>query len=279
MEARYATRLEWAFSADRLARYRPPGGDDRDMIATYLWNVALCAALAPLLHNVEGALRNSLHAAATALFDDEFWFDRPFVQDKPVQRRRIAAARLAYREQRQRRLPAGAPIPPPSSAQLVARLPFGFWTGIMHRPFTIPLWPPVPSAAQPGILRAAFPYAPVSYRSRAPLFHRFDRLRLLHHRAFRYEPVWDWRLPAVGWQAPVVDLNRQHAEVVEALRWIEPLAADAVLLLDQFPAVWGRGRGYYRRGLGSLLNGADRRERQLTLRGRLRVWLTGLRGG
>ncbi len=260
MERRYFGRLENAFSAARLQPYGSGSGTDLDTIANYLWNTALSEALYPLLQNVEVVLRNSIHSAATALLGTDFWFDLPAIQNtttKDMQRKQLIAARQAYRKSAQRRLPPGSPIPPATSGQLVAQLNFGFWTGIMNRPFTHPLWPPTSTTASPGILLASFPNAPSSYQSREPLLHRFDRIRVLRNRVFHYEHVWDWTSPAIGWQPAITDLNQQYIETIEALSWINPIAADTVRILDHFLAVWEQGPSYYRRNLDTMLSFAD----------------------
>lgn len=255
MAARYFAHLQRACSRERLAPYRPPGGDDLEAAANYLWNVALCEALDPTLQIIEVALRNSIHDAAGALLDRPSWSDPPSMNDpkRHIQREQVATARANWAKNARRKHPPGAALPPATPGQIVAELLFGFWTGVMNRPSIGPFWPAAPTARDPGILAAAFPKVPTRYRSREPLFHRFERSRILRNRVFHYEHVWEWRQPARGWQPAVTSVARQHAEAIEALRWINPVAADTRQLVDRFPGVYANTRADYRRNLDAVL--------------------------
>jgi len=255
MDARYIAHLQRAFSRERLMSYRPAGGDDVETAANYLWNIALCEALYPTLQVIEVALRNSMHNAASALLGTPYWFDPPFMNGpkRTIQRDQVAAARENWSKNERRKHPRGSVLPPATPGQLVAELMFGFWTGLMNRPFITPFWPAAPTANNPGILAAVFPHVPTRYRSREPLFHRFERIRILRNRVFHYEHVWDWRQPPLGWQPAVTNIAQQHAEAIEALRWISPVAADTLQLIDRFPTVYVQRRAYYRRNLDAVL--------------------------
>jgi hypothetical protein len=77
--------LQVTLSADRLAPYRRPlDQDDLDAAARYLWNVALCEALYPVLQAQEIALRNTLHNAISSL-QGAMWFDAPGLLDPHAQ--------------------------------------------------------------------------------------------------------------------------------------------------------------------------------------------------
>lgn len=255
MDARYIAHLRRAFSPERLASYRPPGGDDLETAANYLWNIALCEALYPALQIIEVALRNSIHNAASTLLGNHYWFDPPFMNDprRTIQREQVAAARANWSKNERRKHPPGYVLPPATPGQIVAELMFGFWTGVLNRPFIGPFWPATPTAGDPGILAAVFPHVPTSYRSRELLLHRFERIRILRNRVFHYEHVWDWRQPPIGWQRAVTNIAQQHAEAIEALRWINPVAADTLQLVDRFPTVYANKRAHYRRNLDAVL--------------------------
>lgn len=56
------SELEAAFAPERLAPYLKHASGDRDLaVALYLWNVALCESLYPLLNLSEITLRNRFH--------------------------------------------------------------------------------------------------------------------------------------------------------------------------------------------------------------------------
>ncbi len=45
--------LHRALSVERLESYRPPNGDDLEMLTNYFWNMDLAEGLMPALHGVE----------------------------------------------------------------------------------------------------------------------------------------------------------------------------------------------------------------------------------
>jgi hypothetical protein len=61
LSSQFVAELYLALSQDRLEAYRSPGGSDLEMLTNYFWNIDLVEALAPCMHAVELALRNSLH--------------------------------------------------------------------------------------------------------------------------------------------------------------------------------------------------------------------------
>lgn len=75
-------------------------------------------------------------------------------------------------------------------------------------------------------------------RTRANLSKRFQRIRILRNRIFHHEPVWYWQ-----------DLRQQHADILEAIAWIEPAARDLAVAVDNFPAVHGAGLSAIRQSL------------------------------
>ena len=62
-------------SFERFESYRRSDTEeDIDILACYLWNLALCEALYPCLQGLEAvALRNSINIAATETFGNHHW--------------------------------------------------------------------------------------------------------------------------------------------------------------------------------------------------------------
>lgn len=246
-ETQYFTDLERALSRERLAPYRPPGGGDLDLIANYLWNVALSEALYPILQSLEVTLRNATHNAATIRFGTDLWFDQPAVlrlesrEREMVNRAKQNLLDHQLRTHGPRRVPA-----PLTSGQIVAELMFGFWTGIMNAPYEVRLWAPPPPTI--GILDAVFLHAPRRWRSRKPLLARLNRIRLLRNRVSHYEHVRDWAQPGIA------DIRQQHSELLETINWIDPTVAMTVRLIDRFPMVYSQGRAFHRTMLDLMLN-------------------------
>ena len=70
------SRVKTAISASRLEVYRLVGDGDLEVLAKYLWNVALCESFYPTLQTLEVGLRNRLHGVLTIHHRTEYWFDQ-----------------------------------------------------------------------------------------------------------------------------------------------------------------------------------------------------------
>ena len=237
--AQYFAHFERALSPERLRPYRPPGGDDLDLIANYLWNIALSEALYPVLQNLEVTLRNAIHNAATRAFGTDMWFDQPAVlalesrESAMVQR-----AKQDLRDHQFRRHGARHTVVSLTAGQIVAQLMFGFWTSLLNAPYEQRLWaPPAPGG---GIFSDVFPHVPRRRRSRRRMLQQLQPIRQLRNRVFHYEHVWDWAQPGVA------DLGDQHAQLLETITWLDPTIATTVRSIDRFPTVYSQGRAFYR---------------------------------
>ncbi|HVG43134.1 MAG TPA: hypothetical protein VM890_00335 [Longimicrobium sp.] len=205
-------------SAERIGTYRRGTGDDEEVLARYLWNVALCEALYPSLHFLEVALRNVVFEAAAATFPlagaGGCWLEHPGILH-PEEARVVRAAgqRLSRR---------GKPCEP---GRLVAELSFGFWTALFDVRYEQDrvLWPRL-------FAQKIFTHAPRQKRSRKALSPLLNRVRHLRNRAFHHEPIWHWS-----------DLAQQHARVVELLGWMSPELRATVSAIDRFPWVHREG--------------------------------------
>lgn len=194
------------------------------MLTNYLWNVELSQALYPILQAVEVSLRNSIHAAATARYNSEFWFDLPHVL-LSAQRRRIEEARVDLRKM-------GKPLTP---GRMIAGLTLGFWVHLFDRPYER-----APATARDrlswhdtnlAMLHAVFPNAPRRARNRAAIRRQCDAIRDLRNRVFHYEAIW---------QRPTLD--REHAAILALIAWISPEMRDAIALCDRFTLAYHEGK-------------------------------------
>lgn len=202
-----------ALSAERLSGYRLPADTDAlDALARYAWNVAIAEALYPTLQSVEIALRNTLHVAIAGQLNNPRWLTMSSTMLAPREAATVAEAVLTLNRQ-------GKPL---TEGRLIAELSFGFWTSLLDRRYEPALWP--------SLLRPAFPSLPRRRRTRHELSRRFTQIRRLRNRAFHHEPIWHWQ-----------DLPRQHAELLEAIVWINPALAQTIRTFDRFLAVYMAG--------------------------------------
>lgn len=215
MQPSYEDQIRAAISAERLDPYGS-GRGTRTAVQNYLWNMALCSALYPVLSLLEVTLRNSMDEAISARYPVSgysrvnSWLDRVPAVLHPNDQRAVdeAIQRLVSRDE------------PLRHGKVVAEMTFGFWTALFDVRYEQGqvFWPP--------LLQRVFPHIPRSSRRRKFISPKLNRLRHLRNRVFHYEPIWHWS-----------DLHQQHDEAIEIIRWISPAAAATLSEINQFPAV------------------------------------------
>ncbi len=228
-----------ALSPARLGPYRRRSSTEEEAVCLYLWNLALSRELYPILNSVEVALRNTIHAAATAHFGTPEWFRDPTIlRHDPRQQSMVDEAQ--YSLWRDQNLPVGAirrghaPLPAPSPVDdHLAALTFGFWTGIMNAPYELRLWNAGPGGT--NLSHAAFPHAGRRYRRRSVIFPPVDRLRKLRNRVSHNEPILWWH----------PSLQQEHQSACTVLGWISPALATLVRCVDGFEAAYRSGHMHY----------------------------------
>lgn len=227
MVSAFVAGLTLPVSSVRLESYRPPAGTDLEMLINYLWNLELNEALFPSLHAAEVSFRNSIHAAASAHYGTEFWFDQQDVL-MAGQVRSVAKARDKLTQNQK----------PHTAGRIVAALSFGFWISLFNRPYerqgrnspaTRLYWHDQNN--QPRLLLATLPYLTNRYRARGPVEARYTQVLELRNRVAHHEPIW---------ARP--DLRREHDLILNAISWVSPQMRDAIALCDRFPDVRRSGR-------------------------------------
>lgn len=215
MVLEFIAALERPVSRVRLENYRR-GNSDLEMVVNYFFNVELSEALYPSLQAFEVAFRNSIHATLASHFQSPYWFDEsgllPAWQSQQIQNARDKLTRASKR---------------PDADRIVAELSFGFWHSLLNSPFERGLWRPNRSA----LLVQVFPQIPRRYRSRQHVWDRCDRIRIIRNRVMHFEPVWS---------RP--HLTKDHADILETLRWMSIDMHDTIAMCDRFPQVHALGR-------------------------------------
>jgi hypothetical protein len=223
--------IEDALSAERLAEYRPNQADsDSDVLARYLWNIALGDALWSSLHIVEVVFRNRLHQAlvgdrGTAWFDDS----------QVVQIKRQVDDVVVAKEKLAR---AGKPI---TASRVVAELDFGFWTAFLKYSYETgdrPLWPSLIPKVFPNLNPLGA--GPGRSKGRSALQTRFEFLRKLRNRISHHEPIWAGQKvgpPPIPRRLLITD----HAEALETIGWMNQEMRTLAMRIDEFPVVLGGG--------------------------------------
>jgi hypothetical protein len=227
-------QLGLALSPQRLGKFhQPPTAAPWESLANYAWNVALCEALYPLLHQVEVVLRNALDRAIAAAYptggvytDVDSWMDSSACPLAPYARREVLKAKkklLGWDETRQVFQRSAATI---QHADLVAAVDFGFWTGLLHKSYLYQSR--LDQRFWPHLLPTVFP----SYggaHDRALLgtaSATANEVRKLRNRVFHHEPIW--RRP---------NLLAERTQMLDLMEWSCPEAKRLVAALDRLPQV------------------------------------------
>lgn len=204
----------------------PPHSSTHDVIAHYLWNMALCSALYAPLHSLEVALRNNLHAAATARYGgNERWFDstKPHLTSK--QRDDIVKAK-AYL--------SGRGFADDGTTEyvgrIIAELNFSFWVIFFNGSFEPHFWD-----SANLMLQAVFRYLPPPPAQGSPRFTRkklsgsLNRTLDLRNRIFHHEPIWRWH------EGPIDNLKEQYEEMMQILACLDRPWRETIRCLEPMP--------------------------------------------
>lgn len=219
-----------SLSRERFQAYSLESDKDSvDAAARYLWNMALGAAITPVLHLVEVAFRNAIYEVGCEATAHRHlkagtipcWLDAVPTLLEPREAADVATAirRLGTNPRRH------------TAGHLVGQLGFGFWTTLCERPYEHgrtsgpQLWPK-------AIKR--FQHAPKTDRHRAGIRRALVEIRDYRNLVAHHQPIWD--------RNPV----RWHARAVEVLGWMNPDLAAVARHLSPLEAVSNAGPAAFR---------------------------------
>ena len=208
MSASPSPWMRKAFSTPRLNAYAHATGHDV-LVAErlYWWNIEVSAAFYGPLHCLEVALRNALHDELRGTYARDDWWT-----SAPLQAHGLSMVTEAGEKCRRRRRG------PVSADDIVAELPFGFWTSLLsnhrHSQYDRRLWVPC--------LHRAFPH----FRGRRRDLHdNLEAMRLLRNRIMHHEPIHHR------------DLGADHRKMYQLLGYIDARAAKEAIGMDRVPLV------------------------------------------
>jgi hypothetical protein len=164
--ARLLASIPRTISNERLVRYLAATGHDLSQALTlYEHNVHLSEALYGLLHGIEIAVRNSIHAALCMSYRQSNWYD-------------LAPLAPYWQRELQRAKTNAGPAAP--AGKIIAELTFGFWVELLKQHNHRSLWVGMK-------LHRAFPNARGMTRG-----HIHDRLKIaqrLRNRISHHERI------------------------------------------------------------------------------------------
>jgi hypothetical protein len=214
--------LASAISVTRLQAFQK-ADDEREALARYLWNIALCEAYYPVFHLLEVGFRNALHREIGQYVLCESWLSQP---PAFLRRRELEAIQSAELSLKCSHKPIDEP-------RLVAELSFGFWTSLLDVHYD-QLWH--------QIISRSFPLMPRTLRTRSHLSSMVQPIRRLRNLAFHHHAIWDRD-----------DLGITHTSAATIIGWISSPLAASLGRIDRFPAVLSAGLAPYREHANNLI--------------------------
>ncbi|UPG90740.1 hypothetical protein L2Y96_02910 [Luteibacter aegosomaticola] len=156
-------------------------------------NIEISEALYPTLHMLEIVTRNQIHAAFSAHFGTNQWYDGSWMKGAHANLVQQAKAKIAGR---------GEQVAP---GAVVSAMTFGFWCAMFGGGYECRNGP------WPAALRDVAPAVPRAHRTRARVGERLEQARALRNRVFHHVPV-----------VQRTDLYDKHRALVELLGWLSP---------------------------------------------------------
>ena len=189
--------------------------DDLQRVARFGWNIALCEAVTPTMNAAEISLRNGIHRSLIDATHYEEWL---FQED------RFRASEQSLLDKAIKNIgERGADATCPNN--LVAELPFRFWTGLLKAQYETFIWRRL-SKFRGAKLPEIFP------DGREKVYGTFNEARIIRNRASHHEPLFDHP-----------GLAQSVAQTREAAAAISRIYTASVLTIDRFPAIWNNGNG------------------------------------
>ena len=187
-------------SDERINAY---GNDHQSAISAYTYNILLCESFYPVLHFLEVGLRNAVDRAFTQKLGAKWISDPRCFQMEDAQFDLIAKTK-------QRLNSEGAPI---TRGRVIGKAPFAFWTGLLE---------PAYEHRWHSVLKTAFPNLEGTARKRATIADRFGVLRTFRNKVFHHDRIAH------------LNLEERHAQILEAMGWIDRDLVDYAVALDGF---------------------------------------------
>jgi len=162
-----------------------------EAIGLYMWNTELSASFSTLISLFEVALRNQVHRAMSLHYSNGasasiHWYDRIYGSLKPATKSKIEEVRHEW-VGRTRRLRN----PQPSADEIVSRVSFGFWPGILSTidrrvNYADKIYP----AIFPHHALSATPTDWLDHGNRTAALAFIYELNTFRNRLAHHEPLW-----------------------------------------------------------------------------------------
>lgn len=200
-----------SLSPSRFETYLVESGYDKNCaLELYRWNIEICAGFYAPIQAAEVGLRNRINDILIALYGDAWWEQKSFL-DHGKGRIEISLSELSDRLKSEEREMV--------NGQVVAGLSFGFWVGLLAKPYFPLIWS--------RHLDQAFPRIPGD-RPKG----RLKRLRDTAHHVLKLRN-------RISHHEPLIrrDISLDYKMTMDLLDWICPSTRDWITPISRIPAL------------------------------------------
>lgn len=167
--------IEASLSQARLRKYIGETHGDLDRaIQLYHWNCRLCGAFYPPINVAEVTIRNAISIPLKKRFGAD-WHRSSKLRNILNETRRSELKAATDREERQHG-------PNTTASHVISGLNFGFWVGLMARPYDKHLWA--------NGIKSSFPAAPKGF-DRATIHQKIDAVRQIRNDVMHLRSIFD----------------------------------------------------------------------------------------
>lgn len=211
------------FSEERLKRYRININDtDDDVMARYLWNIALSAAVYQLIAIFEITLRNNIYNSISKnLLKD--WIDENTAWFKKIHPKlgyNIESNQIIFAKKQLKKL--SKPI---TQGQIITQLTLGFWVNMLKNQYRPDIW------NKARVFEDAFPHCPVKLNRIPTVVVELEKILILRNRISHHEPIFNH---PDGIENIVKNL-------LKTLSWLSNEMDDVIFKLNHFEKIYNGG--------------------------------------
>lgn len=219
------------FSAERLNKYKINGSDtDNEVIARYLWNIALAESIYPSIAIFEVNLRNNIYNSISKNLKEDWidenisWFLKPPVSKKHPkgnsEKNQILAAKKQLTKINK----------PHSQGQIISQLTLGFWVNMLKNQYKPDIW------NKPNVFDNAFPYFPIKDLDRISLIKpQFNKILIIRNRISHHEPIFNHPN----------GLDTVFNDILTAMSWLSNDTKDLLDKLNRFDEIYNSNLDKY----------------------------------
>lgn len=215
------------FSEERLKRYRININDtDDDVIARYLWNIALSATVYQLIAIFEITLRNNIYNSISKnLLPD--WLDENNIWLSKISRgSQYNIEQKQIKKAKKQLTKIGKPH---TQGQIMSQLTLGFWVNMLRNQYRPDIW------NKPRVFEDAFPYCPIKVNRIPAIVLELKKILVLRNRISHHEPIFNH-------PDGIENIVRN---LLKTLSWLSNDMNDVVIKLNHFYKIYNAGYNKY----------------------------------